>query len=108
LSIDLKSTYAGGKRATDWVAVLLPSNEYEQDFNDNKAYSIKLKDYFRSDFRIGFKLNKSGITQEWGIEITNMFNNQNVYSNKFNKQTGAGSNTYQLGFMLIPQYRIIF
>ena len=108
LSVDIKTTYAGGKRATDWVGVLLPNNEYDQVFNDNKAYSLKLKDYIRTDFRVAFKMNKLGFTQEWGIEITNLFDNQNVYSNKFNKQTGLGSNTYQLGFMLIPQYRIIF
>lgn len=108
LSVDIKTTYSGGKRATDWNAVLLPTNEYKQDFNDNIAYSLKLKDYFRTDFRIAFRLNKLGVTQEWAIEITNLFNNKNVYSTKFNKQTGVGSNTYQLGFMLIPQFRIIF
>ncbi|HCT31424.1 MAG TPA: TonB-dependent receptor [Bacteroidales bacterium] len=108
LSIDIKTTYAGGKRETAWKAILMPDNQYYQDFDDNKAYSIKLKDYFRTDFRIAFKLNKSGFTQEWGIEITNLFDNRNVYSNKFNKLTGQGSNTYQLGFMLVPQYRIIF
>ncbi|MHC1705225.1 MAG: carboxypeptidase-like regulatory domain-containing protein [Tenuifilaceae bacterium] len=108
LSIDIKTTYAGGKRATEWQAVLLPNNEYKQVYNDIKAFELKLKDYFRTDFRMAFKLNKFGITQEWGIEITNLFNNQNIYGNKFNKQTGVGSYTYQLGFMLIPQFRIIF
>lgn len=108
LSVDIKTTYAGGKRETAWNALLMPSGEYYQDFDDNKAYSVKLKDYIRTDLRIAFKLNKSGFTQEWGIEITNLFDNQNVYSNKFNKLTGQGSNTYQLGFMLVPQYRIIF
>jgi len=57
---------------------------------------------------MAFKLNKFGFTQEWGIEITNLFNNKNIYGEKFNKQTGAGSYTYQLGFMLVPQFRIIF
>jgi len=108
LSVDIKTTYAGGKRETAWNALLMPNGEYYQDFDDNKAYSIKLKDYIRTDLRIAFKLNKSGFTQEWGIEITNLFDNQNVYSNKFNKLTGQVSNTYQLGFMLVPQYRIIF
>ncbi len=108
LSVDIKTTYAGGKRETAWSALLMPNGEYYQDYDDNKAYSIKLKDYIRTDLRVAFKLNKSGFTQEWGIEITNLFDNQNVYSNKFNKLTGQGSNTYQLGFMLVPQYRIIF
>lgn len=108
LSIDIKTTYSGGKRATPWVAVLRPTNEYEQVFDESKAFDLKLNDYFRTDLRMAFKLNKFGITQEWGIEITNLFNNQNIYGEKFNKQTGAGGYTYQLGFMMIPQYRIIF
>ncbi len=108
LSFDIKTTYAGGKRATKWNATLLPTNEYYQDFDDNNAFSLKLKDYIRTDLRVAFKMNKRGFTQEWGIEITNLFDNKNVYSNKFNKLTGQGSNTYQLGFMLVPQYRIIF
>lgn len=108
LSFDIKTTYAGGKRATSWRALLMPNGEYYQDFDDNKAYSIKLKDYIRTDLRVAFKMNKSGFTQEWAIEITNLFDDKNVYSNKFNKLTGQGGNTYQLGFMLVPQYRIIF
>lgn len=108
LSLDIKTTYAGGKRATEWTALLLPSGEYKQVFNDSKAFDLKLKDYFRTDFRMAFKVNKNGFTQEWGIEITNLFNNQNIYGEKFNKQTGIGSYSYQLGFMMVPQYRIIF
>lgn len=108
LSVDIKTTCAGGKRATEWQAVLLPTNEYKQVYNDSKAFDLKLKDYYRTDFRMAFKLNKFGITQEWAIEITNLFNNQNIYGSKFNKQTGEGSYTYQLGFMMVPQFRIIF
>jgi hypothetical protein len=108
LSIDIKTTYSGGKRATEWSAQLLPSGQYKQMFNNDKAYDIKLKDYFRTDFRIGFKLNKFGMTEEWAIEITNLFNNQNIYGEKFNTKTGTGSYTYQAGFMMIPQFRIIF
>ena len=108
LSIDIKTTYSGGKRATPWTPVMQSTGEYEQVFDDSNAFDLKLKDYFRTDFRMAFKLNKFGITQEWAIEITNLFNNQNIYGEKFNKQTGAGSYTYQMGFMLIPQFRIIF
>jgi hypothetical protein len=108
LSIDLKTTYSGGKRVTEFSAIRLPDGQYYQEFNDNKAYDLKLKDYYRTDLRTAFKLNKHGVTQEWGVEITNLFNNQNIYGVNFNKETGRSTYTYQLGFMLIPQYRIIF
>lgn len=108
LSIDLKTTYAGGKRATEWEAIPEPNNEYKQVFNDSKAYDLKLKEYFKTDLRVVFKMNKFGFTQEWGIEITNLFNNKNIYNEKFNKITGKSEYTYQLGFMAIPQWRITF
>ena len=108
LSIDIKTTYSGGKRATEWTAILLPTGEYKREYNDSKAFDLKLKEYFRTDFRMAFKLNKFRVTQEWAIEITNLFNNQNIFGESFNKKTGQGSNSYQLGFMLTPQFRIIF
>jgi len=108
LSIDLKTTYSGGKRTTEWSAIQLPTGEYYQDFNDNKSFDLKLKDYFRTDLRIAFKSNKFGFTQEWAVEITNLLNNKNIYGESFNKETGKSEYTYQTGFMMIPQFRIIF
>lgn len=109
LSIDLKSMIAGGKRTTPWTAVLNPATqEYEQNWDYNRAFAIKLPYYNKTDLKITFRSNKKGITQEWGIEITNLLNNENIQNQSFNKYTGNAKDVYQTQLMLIPQYRIIF
>lgn len=109
LGFDIKAVYSGGKRATPWYAVYNSTTQkYEKEYYDNQAFDLRLRDYFKTDLSIRFKLNKFGFTQEWVIEVTNLLNNKNIYNEKFNTRTGEGSFTNQLGRMIIPQYRITF
>lgn len=109
LGFDIKTVYSGGKRATPWHAVYnTNTQQYEKEYYEDQAFDLRLRDYFKTDFTIRFKLNKFGFTQEWAIEVTNLFDNKNIYGEKFNTRTGEGSFTNQLGRMIIPQYRITF
>jgi len=109
LSFDAKVAYSGGKRATPWTAIFNPvDNEYYREWNETRAYDLQLRDYFKTDLSVRFKLNKFGFTQEWAIEVTNLFNSKNIYGDKFNTRTGEAKYVYQLGLMVIPQYRITF
>ncbi len=109
IMFDIKTTYAGGKRKTPWHAELIPGTaNYRKIYNEAKAFSSKTKDYFKIDFRISYKINGKTTTQEWGIEITNLFNTKNILKEDFNKQTGEPIYIYQMPFMLIPQWRILF
>jgi len=45
---------------------------------------------------------------EWLIDFQNIFNTQNIYNQKYNTQTGEVSYTYQMGILVIPQWRIVF
>lgn len=105
--INLKTTASGGQRYTPIDAeqsLAAQKNIYFQD----RAFSEKFPDYFRTDLKLAYKMNSRKVTIEWSIEITNIFNQKNVYSQTFNRQTGETYFTYQLGRMIIPQYRIIF
>lgn len=109
LAIDIKSMVAGGKRTTPWAAVLNEETQkYERQWDYNKAFSKKLNDYVKADLKIAFRSNKRGITQEWGIEITNLLNYKNIQGETFNETTGESKLIYQTSMMAIPQYRIIF
>lgn len=83
--VNIKTTWAGGKRRTPFTTVFV-DDEYEQDFDYNKTFRIKMDDYFRTDLRCGFKINVKNVTQEWAIEITNLFNTQNIFDEDFNSQ----------------------
>ncbi len=109
LAIDFKGMLAGGKRTTPWTAVLNPETQkYEREWDYSRAFSKKLDDYIKMDMKISFKSNKRGVTQEWGIEITNMLNYRNIQGENFNEITGKSELVYQTSMMAIPQWRIIF
>ena len=99
--------YAGGQRYTT-INTDESMRTQKTVYYDNEAYSLKFPNYWRSDIKIGYKMNAKHVTIEWSLEITNLFNQQNVFSQVFNKKDGVSYFTYQLGRVIIPQYRIIF
>jgi hypothetical protein len=109
IAIDFKTTHSGGVRTTPWVAVFNPAtNEYHREYDYTRAYSVKLKDYLKSDLTLTFKSNSDKITQHWGLQITNLTNQANVHSESFNTKTGESKFAFQPGRLIIPHYRIIF
>ncbi len=109
IGADLKTTFAGGQRYTPSSIVYNPANDqYALDYDQSKAYSLKYDDYVRTDIKIWYKRNGKKITQEFAIDIQNVFDQKNIYAEKFNKKTGEKSYTYQMGILIIPQYRIMF
>jgi hypothetical protein len=110
LGFDLKSTYAGGQRYTP--SVVMPdvsgTNNFSLEYDIDRAYSLQYDDYNRTDIKISFKINGKRTTQEFALDIQNVLNQKNIYNERFNKETGEKSFTYQMGMLIIPQYRIIF
>jgi hypothetical protein len=107
LDVNIKTIWAGGKRKTPSTSVW-NGDEFVQQYDYSRTFGIKLKDYIRTDLSFSFKIDSNKLTQEWGIEITNLLNRQNIFAEDFNRTTGESEHTYQLGFMFIPHYRIIF
>lgn len=109
LAFDFKSMLAGGKRTTPWTAVLNEETQkFEREWDYSQAFSNKLNDFIKMDLKVTFRSNKRGVTQEWGIEITNLLNYKNIQGENFNDVTGEAEYVYQTSMMAIPQYRIIF
>ena len=109
LALDFRGMFAGGKRATPWVAEFNEETQkYEREWDNNKAFSIKMDDFFKADLKVTYRINKRGVTQEFGIEITNLLNYENIQMEKFNEVTGEAEYVYQTSMMAIPQWRIIF
>lgn len=111
VGFDIKYTLSGGQRYTPGTVVADPATggkTYLLKYDFDKAYSLQYKDYQRFDLKITWRRNGKRITQEWAIDIQNLFDQQNIFSEKLNKKTGERSFTYQMGRLVIPQYRIIF
>ncbi len=105
---DLKVTWAGGQRYTPLEADRLGPNDYVANYDDENAYSEQFDNYFRTDLRIALRQNSRKTSMEWAIDAQNLFNVKNIYSQKFNSSTGEVEYTYQLGLLVIPQFRVVF
>lgn len=107
LTFDVRTVWSGGMR---YIPIDLDASiaKQEQVYNNSQTYTNKYKDYFRSDFRIGFKQNLGKISQEWGIDLQNITDNKNIYSEQYNNQLKKVTTIYQQAFLPMMLYRINF
>jgi len=107
LTVDVRTVWSGGMR---YIPIDLHASiaAGEQVYDWSKAYSNKYKDYFRCDLRIGFKQNFKHVSQEWGLDLQNISNNQNVYSQQYNNQSKDIATIFQQSFLPMMLYRINF
>lgn len=107
LAIDLKSTLAGGTYYTP-IDLAKSRAEMRTVFQEEAAYSLKNSPYFRTDLKIGFRLNRKKVTQEFVLDIQNLFNTQNIFNRSYDPLQDKIVRNNQLGLFPIPQYRLIF
>lgn len=107
LTIDLKGVYAGGKRFVP-IDIDASAIDNQAEYDWSTAYENRLDNYFRTDLRIGFKMNKKKFNQEWAIDLQNLTNNQNVYRQTYNPRNQTINYDYQTGFFPMFLYRIQF
>jgi len=107
LSIDMRITYAGGKRYTpiDLAASKAANNEVR---DNSRAYSMQYPTYFRMDVKPGYRFNSKKVTHEFSIDIQNATHNLNVFQQTYDIVHKTIQTDYQLKFFVIPQYRILF
>ncbi len=105
--LDLKVNYMKGNR---YIQLLeqesAAANEAIYDYD--RAYTQQLPDFFRLDFRLGFKLEGKKITQEVAFEAQNLTNRKNVYMQQYNPNSGTIETLYQNGILPMGLYRIYF
>ncbi|MEZ4721399.1 MAG: TonB-dependent receptor [Flavobacteriales bacterium] len=107
LSFDTKVTYAGGRRYTpiDLEASRLSGQE---ELVESRAFSNQFDPYFRTDFKTTFRFNGRKISQQFSVDLQNITNQQNVFQQGYNQNTGEVGTVYQRGFFPDVQYKIYF
>lgn len=107
VSVNWKLTNAGGRYVTpiDFAA----SAERGQQMNDyDRAFSSRQTPYFRTDLKIGYKINRRRLTHEIALDLQNLTNSQNVFQQAYNPRTNTVGTAYQQGFLPLPFYRLTF
>ncbi len=107
LTLDFKSTYAGGR----WYSPILIDESLTQgrEIRDQKnAFSEQYTPYFRTDMKLGFRMNRKKLAQAFYFDIRNITNQQNVFIQNYNNRTGEIRTTYQTGFFPIFLWQLWF
>lgn len=107
LALDIKLTYAGGKR---YVPVdLAASIAYGDEVRDgSQAYVKQYPEYFRMDVKPSYRLNTKRVTHELSVDIQNITQHDNVFQQIYDLNSKSITTSYQLRFFIIPQYKLTF
>ena len=108
ISTDIKCTYAGGRAYTP--IDLEASGVIGHEQLSTEAYSAFYPNYFRLDFKLGYTLNSrtKKLSQSISLDLQNITNNKNVFSQSYDDRSQSISTTYQLGFFPNFIYKIQF
>lgn len=107
LVVDLKATYAGGRRYTpiDLDASIAAG---EQVLIEERTNAERHPAYFRTDLKLMYRRSGRKATHEAGIDLQNLTGRRNIYTQYFDARTGTIATEYQLGLFPIPVYRVLF
>ena len=107
LTINWKLTTAGG-RYIQVVDLARSAEARSTVFDESQAYTRQQATYFRTDVKIGFKMNRKRATHELAIDLQNVTNHQNIFQQAYNPRTNRIGTAYQQGFLPVPFYRLTF
>ena len=108
ITTDLKVTNAGGRYFTP--IDLQASDFYGREVRSTDVYSARYSNYFRMDVKIGYTLNSSKrkVSQSFSLDLQNVTNNKNVFSQSYDDHRKSINTTYQLGFFPNFTYKLQF
>jgi len=107
LLLDIKFTLNGGQRYIP-IDLEQSQNQNVAVYDYDNAFAPQHPEYFRTDIKIGYKLNGKKITQEWAFTMQNATNRKNVFSQGYDASTQSVFTRYQIGKLPIMQYKILF
>jgi hypothetical protein len=108
ISTDLKYTYAGGRAYTPIDLTASSSTGREKLSSD--VYSSFYPNYFRLDLKVGYALNskKKKLSHSFSLDLQNVTNHKNVFSQNYDDKSRSVNTTYQLGFFPNFIYKLQF
>ena len=107
VTIDIKTALAGGRPYSSVDLTKSIESGYTE-YDHSREFELRYDDYFRTDLRIGYKLNGKKVTQEWALDLQNITNQKNIFAESYNSYNYKVVKTYQQAFMPMMLYRITF
>lgn len=109
LTFDTKFTTAGGR---PYSPVNLDASRAagREIIYEDRAFSLRQDDYFRLDFKMGFRTNsaKRKLSQTFFLDFQNVTNRENIFAMRYNTVRGEVGRINQIGFFPDILYRVEF
>ena len=96
----------GGMRYTPFE--VRDRGSFLTSFQTGPAYSAQYGDYFRADLRVYRKMDRTGRTGQWALDLQNVTNRQNEAYRYLDQRQGEVVTKYQLGIIPNLSYRVEF
>jgi hypothetical protein len=108
ISTDLKFTNAGGRAYTP--VDITASQDAGQEVLSTEAYSANYNNYFRLDLKGSYTINSKTkkLSQSFSLDLQNVTNHKNMFSQSYDNQKMNLNTTYQLGFFPNFIYKLQF
>ncbi len=108
LSTDIKFTNAGGRAFTP--VDISASQLADREVLSTNAYSTNYDNYFRLDIKGGYTINSKNkkLSQSFSLDLQNVTNHKNMFSQTYDNQKMSLNTTYQLGFFPNFIYKLQF
>lgn len=107
LSVNIKVSTIGGRFATP-IDLQRSGVEKQAVYNNSIAYSERLDNYFRIDFKLSYRKEFKKSTLEASLDLQNVTNNKNIFSQGYDPINNRIYYNYQQGFFPVPMVRYTF
>lgn len=107
LSFDVKITHSGGRHFIP-VDVAASVRDGKARYDYDNAYKPQVKDYFRTDVKVTYIVNRPKANHNFFIAADNVLNTQNVFTQDWNNKKKEVVTYYQLGVFPYLGYRVQF
>lgn len=104
---DIKFVWSGGSRLTP-IDVEKSKTQGITVFDLDNRYTEKSPDYFKINFKIGYRKNNKKSSHYIFLDLQNITNHKNIASQYYNPIKNEIFTYYQLGFLPILNYRVQF
>ena len=88
-----------------WIG---PGMEGYTIVTEKEAFSLQNPAYFRTDLRLSIKWNRKNLTSTLSLDIQNVSNRENIYSQYYDPFKGKVVYSYQTGIIPVLNYKVEF
>lgn len=107
LSLNIKASTIGGRYATP-INLAVSQQAGIAVYDKQYAFSEKQPAYFRVDFKISYRKEFRKSTLEASLDLQNLTNHKNIFSQGYDPRANRLYYNYQQGFFPVPMVRYTF